>query len=95
MTPPLYPMQSDGPHPIHFRGITLSRLDKFDSGPYNNILNVLYEDRTDSNEFIQFESWSSPGRTKVSSNLFEQFVSSLKRKQQTMWGSSFFSTFSC
>lgn len=66
---PIYPLLSSGPKPLHFRGLTLGRLDKFESGPYTNIRNVLYEERIDSEDHIQLEYWSSPGRTKVSSSL--------------------------
>ncbi|SCV71207.1 BQ2448_2795 [Microbotryum intermedium] len=62
---PLYPVQAEGPKPLHFRGLTLGRLEHFEGGPYNNIHSVLYEHRIDDPEHIQIESWSSPGRTKT------------------------------
>ncbi|KAK4701933.1 alpha-mannosidase, partial [Phenoliferia sp. Uapishka_3] len=64
---PLYPYKSEGPKPLHFRDLTLGRLDRFEGGEYAgiNLTSVLYEDRTDSTEYITLESWSSPGRTKT------------------------------
>jgi alpha-mannosidase len=66
---PPYPIRSSGPKPLHFRGLTLGRLDHFENGPYANINAVLEEHRTDSAEFVQISSWSSPGRDKVSERL--------------------------
>ncbi|KAL8280086.1 hypothetical protein RQP46_007416 [Phenoliferia psychrophenolica] len=67
---PLYPVRSNGPQPMHFRGLTLGRLDRFEGGEYAgiNLTSALYEARTDSSEYISIESWSSPGRTKTPFN---------------------------
>lgn len=69
---PLYPVRSEGPKPLHFRGLTLGRLDRFEGGEYAgiNLTSALYEARTDSSDHISLEVWSSPGRTKVSVSPF-------------------------
>ncbi|KAM0747907.1 alpha-mannosidase [Meredithblackwellia eburnea MCA 4105] len=68
--PELYPVRSSGPKPLHFRGLTLGRLDRFEGGEYSdiNLTSTLYEARIDSTEYITIESWSSPGRTKTPFN---------------------------
>ncbi|GAA6008699.1 hypothetical protein JCM10207_001690 [Rhodosporidiobolus poonsookiae] len=63
---PLYPLlNNDGPHPPHFRGLTLGRLDQFEGGNFPNITDVLFEHRIDGAENVKLEVWSCPGRTKV------------------------------
>ncbi|GAA5949430.1 hypothetical protein JCM3765_003406 [Sporobolomyces pararoseus] len=50
-----------GPKPPHFRGLTLGRLDQFES----KISEVLFEHRIDDKEHVQLELWSSPGKEKT------------------------------
>ncbi|KAK4047772.1 Glycoside hydrolase, 38 vacuolar alpha mannosidase [Microbotryomycetes sp. JL221] len=66
MAPPLYPVRSTVPQPMHFRGLTLGRLDHFDNSPYGgDIRSVLFTHRTDDIKHVQLEVWSSPGKTKT------------------------------
>ncbi|ORY82383.1 family 38 glycoside hydrolase [Leucosporidium creatinivorum] len=62
---PLYPIQAGLPQPMHFRGLTLGRLDQFEGGAYKNIRDVLYRQREDGKEWVGLEVWSSPGREKT------------------------------
>ncbi|GAA5913613.1 hypothetical protein JCM6882_001702 [Rhodosporidiobolus microsporus] len=63
---PLYPYtNTHGPHPPHFRGLTLGRLDQFESDKYPSIRDVLFEARVDGPESVKVEVWSCPGRTRV------------------------------
>ncbi|GAA6045569.1 hypothetical protein NBRC10513_004988 [Rhodotorula toruloides] len=64
--PPSYPMiNNDGPRAQHFRGLTLGRLDQFESSNYPNITSVLFQHRTDDPQHVQLEVWHSPGREKT------------------------------
>ncbi|GAA6017633.1 hypothetical protein JCM11491_005308 [Sporobolomyces phaffii] len=57
-----YPrFDTSGPKPPHFRGLTLGRLDQFES----RISEVLFEHRIDDREHVQLELWSSPGKEKT------------------------------
>lgn len=58
---PLYPLASDGPRPLHFTGLTMGRLNQFES----LVQPALYEARLDGAEVISFERWSVPGLAKV------------------------------
>ncbi|GAA5998647.1 alpha-mannosidase [Rhodotorula paludigena] len=62
---PLYPIVNHEPRAVHFRGLTLGRLDQFEGGKFPNITDVLFEHRSDDEAHIQLEYWSSPGREKT------------------------------
>ncbi|GAA5840618.1 hypothetical protein JCM11251_004169 [Rhodosporidiobolus azoricus] len=63
---PLYPyLNETGPQPPHFRGLTLGRLDQFESSKYPSIRDILFEARVDAPENVKIEAWSCPGRTRV------------------------------
>ncbi|BGP23098.1 Glycoside hydrolase, 38 vacuolar alpha mannosidase [Rhodotorula toruloides] len=64
--PSSYPIfNNDGPRAQHFRGLTLRRLDQFESSNYPNITSVLFQHRTDDPQHVQLEVWHSPGREKT------------------------------
>ncbi|BGP38279.1 Glycoside hydrolase, 38 vacuolar alpha mannosidase [Rhodotorula kratochvilovae] len=62
---PLYPVINHDPKAVHFRGLTLGRLDQFEGGNFPNITQVLFEHRVDDKEHVTLEYWSSPGKEKA------------------------------
>ena len=66
-----YPQLSSGPHPLHFRDITLGRLRSFLGTQYPSLKSVLYEA---SDESIAIEHWASPGRERI------PFAEAIKQK---------------
>lgn len=63
---PNYPLREPFPRANRFRDITLSHLDNFEGGDYDeyNISSVLFEGRDGSESAVQLEVWSAPGTTK-------------------------------
>ncbi|GAA6052494.1 hypothetical protein JCM3770_003794 [Rhodotorula araucariae] len=62
---PLYPVVNHDPKAVHFRGLTLGRLDQFEGGNFPNITQVLFQHRLDDKHHVILEYWSSPGRDKT------------------------------
>ncbi|GAA5834834.1 hypothetical protein JCM9279_007122 [Rhodotorula babjevae] len=62
---PLYPVVNHDPKAVHFRGLTLGRLDQFEGGNFANITSVLFKHRLDDKDHVSLEYWSSPGREKT------------------------------
>ncbi|KAH9821763.1 family 38 glycoside hydrolase [Melampsora americana] len=77
---PNYPLREPFSRANRFRDITLSHLDNFEGGDYDeyNITSVLFEGRDGSESAVQLEVWSAPGTTKPT------FAEAVKQKYTKM-----------
>lgn len=83
MTTPHYPSRSTGPHPPHFRGITVRRLEQFTDSNARSLRSVLDEHRIDTKDAVKIEHWASPARERIPfTEAIRQRFSSFAKGQQ-------------